>query len=111
MKTVTVYHYRRDLDATRVCDMGCKHSVTFHEVKRLTPAPAEDYQKMVKGLHYTHDGVGTVRVAYDAQGRRYEQMPTWDGPGAWLRQDGKAFFDRPVIRRDVAYTLDNRIIK
>lgn len=112
MNKVTVFHYRRDLDETRTCSLGCSHDVTFHERKTLTLAPEEFWDETVKGLHYTRDGVGTIQVAYDAQGRRYTKTPHWDGPHAsgWKRTDGKVFFLRPVLKKDAAFTLDNRPI-
>jgi hypothetical protein len=108
-QTVTVYHYRRDLDnKAMVCDLGCKHWVTYHEAKRVTII--EKRHELVKGLGYDRDAYGDVLVGVDAQNRFYTYTPTWDGPGAWKRADGKTFWRRPVIRMDAAFTLDNRRI-
>lgn len=111
MDTFKVYNYRPELGAIEVCNFGCKHRVTYHEVKRITRRPKEDYDRWIEFLHYTHGGTGTVRVAYDAQGRRYEQTPNWDAPGPWKRVDGKVFWNHPTIKYDVARDLAGNIIK
>lgn len=105
MSQFTVYRYRPDLDATLICNLGCKHRVTYHEVKRITLVGNES--KWIKGLHYTSDGWGNERIAKDAQGREYRSQDSWDGYSGWMR-DGKAsevFFGRPVLRMDAAFDL------
>jgi hypothetical protein len=68
-----------------VCDHGEKHWVPVYSVKRLTITAVR--QEMVTALAYTHDAVGDVLYATDAQGREYRKEPHWDGPRAtlWLR--------------------------
>jgi hypothetical protein len=112
MRTFKVYHYRSDLDDTLMCDLGCKHRVTYHEVKRLTECPEEAFDEFIKGLNYNSDGIGKVRVARDYQGRRYLSKPTWDGYGPWVCQDStdkygdkKSFWNHPVVRLDAAFSL------
>jgi hypothetical protein len=107
--TVTVYHYRRDLDnKAMMCSLGCKHRVTYHEAKRITVV--EKRRELIPYLAYTHDAYGDVFDAVDTQGRIYTFTPTWDGPGVWMRTDKKAFWKRPVVRMDAAFTLDNKRI-
>lgn len=104
-----VYHYRRDLGAKRVCDLGCRHRITFHERKRITIV--SEHQELIPFLNYDRPALGTVYEATDAQGRTYIGKPSFDSPVSWVRSDGKAFFSRPVIRMDAAFTLDNRLIR
>lgn len=106
----TVYHYRPDQarDSVR-CNLGCKHTTTVHEVKKITLTRVESV--FIKHLHYTHGGIGEAQYAEDYQGRRYRREQSWDGWTAWRREDGKHYFDRPVIRGDVAFDLFGNIIK
>lgn len=81
------------------CDLGIRHKVTYFGVKRITLAPDEFYDEWFDYLYYTHGGTGTIQVAYDIQGRRYERKPHWDGYTNWKRmEDGEIFFDRPSSR-------------
>ena len=107
-ETFVVYHYRRDLDESRICNLGCKHSVTFHERKVIRLAG--EGTTFIKALHYTHDGYGKFQIAVDAQGRTYERKESWSGWQGWVRADGKVFFDRPVLVKDAAFTLNGKRI-
>lgn len=109
-QTIKVYHYRPDLsNKAAVCNLGCKHWVTYHEVKRVTITAAR--KELVPYLAYTQDAVGDVFDAVDAQGRLYTFTPTWDGPGTWRRAvDSKNFHGRPILRMDAAFTLDGKPI-
>lgn len=109
-QTHTVYHYRRDLTNPAMrCNLGCKHRVTYHESKRVTIINKR--WELVPHLGYDHDAYGDVFAAMDAQGRVYTYTPTYDGPGRWKREDGKVFYNRPIIRMEVAFTLDGKPIK
>lgn len=104
-----VYHYRKDLNTEVKCDLGCKHRVTYHEAKEIALTRIESV--FIEHLYYTHGGVGEAQYAEDYQGRRYRREQYWDGWTAWTRDDGKVFFDRPVIRADVAFDLAGNRIK
>ena len=109
-QTVKGYHYRRDLDDRKyVCSLGCKHIVTYHEVKRLTIIAKR--HELVPHLGYDRDAFGDVFEAVDTQGRDYIYVPTWEGPGVWTGTvDDKKFWTRPVIRMDAAFDiLGNKI--
>jgi hypothetical protein len=104
---VTVYNEVRRVD--EMCDHGCKHAVPIYEVKRLTITDIQ--QEPIKALHYTHDGIGEVLYATDAQGREYRKQDHWDGPRAtvWLRINQeysgarKTFTQYPTVKfsRDI----------
>ena len=80
---VVVYDRVREVE--EVCDRGEKHRVPVYSVKRLTITAIR--QEMVEALAYTHDAMGDVLYATDAQGREYRKRPHWDGPRAslWVR--------------------------
>jgi hypothetical protein len=67
------------------CDHNAVHVVPIYEVKRITITGIR--QEPIKALHYTHDGIGEVLYATDAQGRMYRKQAHWDGPRAsvWVR--------------------------
>lgn len=112
MRTFRVYRYQRELNTTVKCNLGCTHSVTFHKMKVLRENDDDGYRSWITALNYPSDGWGTVRVAYDTQGRRYESRPYWDGYSPWIRMvDNERFWTRPTPRLDVAFNLDGRIIR
>jgi|SRR4051812_14472125 hypothetical protein len=99
---VVVYNQVREVE--EVCDHGEKHRVPVYSVKRLTITDIR--QEMVTALAYTHDAMGDVLYAVDAQGRKYRKEPHWDGPRAsvWLRIMCRTYFSqypRKVFSRDV----------
>lgn len=94
----TVYHHRPDLDTNETCDLGCKHKVYTHEVKRITVTSIESV--FIKALHYVSDGWGNEYTATDAQGRTYKQRDSWDGPSGWVRENSRTveyFARRPFL--------------
>lgn len=82
---VTVYKKVREQEET--CSHGEKHRVPVYLVKRITIERIE--KKLITALHYTHDGIGNVYLARDAQGREYRTQDHWDGPRStvWVRTD------------------------
>jgi hypothetical protein len=110
MQVIRVFRYLHSRNETRVCDLGCKHRVTIHEVKHLTRAPDEDWSETIPYLNYDKPGVGTIRVAYDSDGKRYTQTPSWDGPGPWHGEDDH-YWTRPVVTFDAAFDLDDTRIR
>lgn len=109
MVKFTVYNYRREMDETRICNLGCKHSVTFHERKILRLAG--EGTTWIKALNYSSDGYGKFQIAVDAQNRTYQREQTWDGWSGWTRDDGKVFFNHPVLVMDVAFTVHGEQIR
>lgn len=101
---VLVYNQVRK--QSEICEFGEKHSVPIYEVKRIRIVDVR--QEKIIALHYTHDGVGSVYYAKDAQGRMYRKQDHWDGPRAsfWSRGAGdyrKTFTQYPSRRfsRDI----------
>lgn len=84
------------------CNLGHLHEVPTYRPKRIWIF--QIVPEFITALHYTHDGIGDVLYAQDAQGRVYRKEPHWDGPRAtgWVCE-GRYFDQYPSPRpsRDV----------
>lgn len=101
-----IFHHRRDLDHTEVCDLGCKHEVFVHEVKSVE---VYDTQNVTRNYDNVTTYPATVKYAVDAQGRKYWYESGFDGPGVWNRSDGKKFLVKPYLTP--ARDINGRFLK